>query len=145
MSDYVDGSGVDQRVGPPTLRLRALAPGLTVNDVDTSLGFYRDVLGFHVKREWEEDGRVLGAELVAGSVNLMIGQDDWAKGRDRTKGVGFRIYLTTAEDIDELAAQVVARGGVLDHEPQDMPWGARVFSITDPDGFALTISTEADG
>jgi uncharacterized glyoxalase superfamily protein PhnB len=31
-----------------------------------------------------------------------------------------------------------ARGGVLDQEPQLMPWGDRVFMISDPDGFKLT-------
>ena len=32
-------------------------------------------------------------------------------------------------------------GGVLDTEPADMPWGARVFRLRDPDGFKLTISS----
>ena len=33
-------------------------------------------------------------------------------------------------------------GGILDSEPADMPWGARIFRLKDPDGFKLTISSD---
>ncbi len=68
----------------------------------------------------------------------MLAQDDFAKGRDRQKGLGSRLFCDTAQDLDRVAADIKARGGLLDQEPQDMPWGSRVFSITDPDGFKLT-------
>ena len=61
-------------------------------------------------------------------------------GRERQKGVGSRLHLSTAQDIDRLAAEIKARGGTLDQEPTDMPWGQRVFMITDPDGFKLSIA-----
>jgi len=73
---------------------------------------------------------------------LMIGQDDWQKGRDRRKGEGFRIYCGTKQDVDALAAAIKARGGMLDTEPTDQPWGSRDFSISDPDGFKITIGKE---
>jgi uncharacterized glyoxalase superfamily protein PhnB len=68
----------------------------------------------------------------------MLNQDDFKKGKDRTKGLGTRIWCHTAQDLDKLATEIKARGGALDQEPQDMPWGQRVFMITDPDGFKLT-------
>jgi len=52
--------------------------------------------------------------------------------------------ITTDQDIDELAKQVKERGGVLESEPADMPWGARVFRVQDPDGFKLVISSDYD-
>jgi uncharacterized glyoxalase superfamily protein PhnB len=110
-----------------------------VNDVEKSLAFYRDVLGFTVGERWEREGKLEGAELKAGSAFFMIGQDDWAKGRDRRKGEGFRIYCETVQDVDELAARVKARGGTLTHEPRDQPWGMRDFGVIDPDGFKITI------
>jgi uncharacterized glyoxalase superfamily protein PhnB len=127
---------------PESLRLRSASPSFTVNDVEKSLAWYRDVLGFTVKDRWEQDGRLLGAEMVAGSTLFMIGQDDWKKGRDRVKGEGFRIYCTTVQDVDRLAAQVQARGGKLTQEPRDQSWGARDFALADPDGFQITISGE---
>ena len=80
------------------------------------------------------------ARLKAGVATLGLSQDDFAKGRDRVKGVGIRIWAETTQDIDELAAKAKAAGVALDAEPADMPWGARAFALTDPDGFKLTIS-----
>ncbi len=130
-----------KRKSPETLRARRVSVGLTVGDLQKSIVFYRDVAGFFVGELWKHEGKVVGAELLAGSARLFVGQDDWAKGRDRKKGEGIRLHLETAQDIDEIAAGVKSRGGKLDSEPADMPWGSRQFSLTDPDGFKLTISS----
>jgi catechol 2,3-dioxygenase-like lactoylglutathione lyase family enzyme len=126
---------------PETLRLRSAGPSFTVNDLQKSLAFYRDVLGFTVKENWEENGVLRGVELVAGSVSFWLGQDDWKKGRDRVKGQGFRMYCGTTQDVDALARQIEAGGGTLVEKPTDRPWGGRDFAVVDPDGFTITIST----
>jgi uncharacterized glyoxalase superfamily protein PhnB len=125
---------------PETLRLRDVSPAFTATDLQRSIAFYRDVLGFVVSEEWRENGVLQGCEMRAGNVLFMLMQDDFAKGRDRQKGVGTRLHVSTAQDIDRLAAEIKARGGILDQEPADMPWGQRVFTISDPDGFKLTIA-----
>ncbi|MFI5207761.1 MAG: VOC family protein [Gemmatimonadales bacterium] len=127
----------------PTLRLRSAIPGFTVNDLQRSLAFYRDVLGFHAGEPWIDGGKLMGIEMKAGTVAFYLGQDDFKKGRDRVKGVGLRIYCATTEDVDALAARIKARGGVLDHDPQTQPWGSRDFGITDPDGYKITIANQA--
>ena len=124
-------------------RMTEASPAFTVDDLSRSMGWYRDVLGFAVEEKWERDGVLRGVSLRAGDVSLMLAQDDWQKGRDRRKGEGFRIYFSTAQDVDGLAAGIKARGGTLDSEPADMPWGSRDFSLTDPDGFKLTIGRES--
>lgn len=123
---------------PETLRLRGLEPSLTANDLQRSIAFYRDVLGFVAGEEWREDGTLTGISLHAGAITFFLTQDDFAKGRERQKGVGMRFRCSTAQDIGKLASEITARGGVLDQEPKDMPWGERVFMISDPDGFKLT-------
>lgn len=123
---------------PETLRLRGVMPSFTATDLQRSIAFYRDVLGFIVGKQWRENGELAGCELHAGAITFMLGQDDFAKGRDRQKGLGTRVWCSTAQDLDKVAAEIKARGGVLDQEPQDMPWGSRVFMISDPDGFKLT-------
>ncbi len=130
----------ERRRQPETLRLRSLGAGLTVNDLAKSLAWYRDVLGFVPGEEWRSGGELMGMELRAGAVTLWLNQDDWKKGRERIKGLGFRMFAETAQDIDALAAKVKASGGVLSHEPQTTPWGDREFGIVDPDGYAITIS-----
>ena len=71
----------------------------------------------------------------------MLSKEDWAKGRDRVKGQGLRLYMSTNQDVDEVAAAIKSRGGEFTSEPADMPWGARTFDLVDPDGFLITISS----
>lgn len=124
------------------LSMSSASPSFTAGDLQKSLAWYRDVLGFGVEERWEQDGRLTGVMLKAGDVSFMLGQDDWKKGRDRRKGEGFRLYCETKQDVDALANKIKAKGGTLDQEPHDEPWGTRAFSLTDPDGFKLTIARE---
>lgn len=126
---------------PETLRLRSIQPGFTVNDLDASIRFYTEVLGFVMQEPWMRDGKMMGCELRAGAASVYLGQDDFAKGRDRVKGAGVRLYCDTAQDVDTLAHAIKTRGGKLDHDPQTQPWGSRDFGITDPDGYKITIAS----
>jgi len=137
-----DSDGADRRAQPESFRGRALTATLTANDLQKSLAWYRDVLGFTVDQQHEREGTVRAVSLKAGTVRILIGQDDGAKGWDRKKGDGMSLMITTAQDVDELAARIKERGGTLENEPTDMPWGARVFRVQDPDGFKLAISSE---
>jgi uncharacterized glyoxalase superfamily protein PhnB len=118
-----------------------LSASLTVNDLEKSLAWYRDVLGFAVTREFEREGKLFAVSLRAGVVPFLITRDDGGKGWDRNKGEGISLRLTTDQNIDELAKRIQAHGGTLDSPPADV-WGARVFRLRDPDGFRLVISSE---
>ena len=126
------------------VKLKQVMPSFTVGYIDASLDYYERVLGFTVVERWENEGKLLGASIAAGDVMLMLGQDDWALGRDRQKGAGLRLYCTTEQNVDELAAAIKARGGELAQEPTDQPWGARDFSIVDPDGIKISISYQIE-
>jgi catechol 2,3-dioxygenase-like lactoylglutathione lyase family enzyme len=125
-----------------SLRLRALEPSLTVDDIERSVRFYTEVLGFYLSEEWRENGVLRGVNLLAGVCELGLSQDDWAQGRDRKKGVGMRIWCRTDQDIDTMAAQIKAAGGTLTEEPVDQAWGVRSLAIVDPDGYRFTIYRE---
>ncbi|HEX3067710.1 MAG TPA: VOC family protein [Thermoanaerobaculia bacterium] len=120
---------------------RTISASLTVKDLQKSLDWYQDVVGFTVDRRHEREGKLVAVSLKAGEVRLLIGQDDGARGWDRVKGEGFSLHITTDQNIDELANRIKARGGNLLSEPVDMPWGSRVFRIQDPDGFKIAISS----
>ena len=136
------GAKRPQRRQPEALRLRSMAVSLSCADLDKSIAWYRDVLGFTVGERWEETGELRGIQMKAGACDIMLGQDDFAKGRDRAKGEGLRVWVATAQDIERIAARVRAKGNVLDYEPQEMPWGDRAFALTDPDGFKITFIQE---
>ena len=132
-----------KRQEPASLRLRSVTPSYTVSDLNRSLAWYRDGLGFLVSDRWEEDGRLLGVMLKAGACQLGLSQDDFSKGRDRPKGVGFRIWCDTAQDVDAIAARLRAFGAGIVEEPGDR-WDTYGFTAEDPDGFRITI-TRAKG
>lgn len=123
------------------LDAEALTASLTVRDLAASRDWYRDALGFAVDREIEREGTLRAIAIRAGAVRLMLNQDDGAKGQDRVKGAGLSLMITTRQDIDAIAARVRARGTPFITEPQDTPWGSRVFRVADPDGFVLVVST----
>jgi uncharacterized glyoxalase superfamily protein PhnB len=124
---------------PESLRLRESSLSLTVSDLKQSVAWYRDVLGFTEGERWEEGGAVLGQQVKAGAVDLMLNQDDFAKGRDRHKGEGVRIWWSTSQPFDALADAIRAKGAKLDYGPDKTPWGDRAFGVTDPDGFHITV------
>jgi uncharacterized glyoxalase superfamily protein PhnB len=119
----------------------SIAPSLTVKDLQKSLTWYHEVVGFAIDRKHERDGKLMAVSLRAGDVRVLIGQDDGAKGWDRVKGEGLSLMITTSQNIDDVANRIKAAGGSLESEPMDMPWGARVFRLKDPDGFKLAISS----
>ena len=134
-------SGHPNRQQPESLRLRSITPTYTVNDVELSLAWYRDGLGFFVGERWEEGGRLQGVMLKAGACEFGLSQDDFTKGRERAKGVGFRLWCTTMQDVDAIAARLRAFGGTIVEEPGNR-WDTYGFTAQDPDGFKITISQE---
>lgn len=132
-----------RRSDPESFRARTLSVSLTVRDLEASIDWYQHAIGFVVDQTWEnDDGRTVGVMLKAGSVRVMLNQDDGAKGSDRAKGVGFSLHFTTTQDVDQIAERVMAEGAVLESPPADTPWGTRSFRVRDPDGFVLAISSE---
>jgi uncharacterized glyoxalase superfamily protein PhnB len=120
---------------------KSLEVALTVKDVKASVDWYTNTLGFKVDRRHERGGQLIAVSLQAGSVRLLLAQDDGAKGVGRTKGDGLSLQITVEQDVDAVASRVLARGWTLDTPPVTGPHGLRVFRLSDPDGFRLTISS----
>jgi uncharacterized glyoxalase superfamily protein PhnB len=129
------------------LNATTLGCSLTCKEIETSIHFYRDILGFAVDMTWEDEGTLAGAVVSAGEIRIVLNQDDGKLGWDRIKGQGFYLQLNVAGpgDVDAAAARIKAAGGTLLSEPEDRPWGARMFQFKDPDGFKLGVSTPLAG
>ncbi|MBV1853627.1 VOC family protein [Catellatospora tritici] len=120
---------------------------LFVDDLDTSVAFYADVLGFTVLRR--ERGY---ASLRRGAAVLGLGRshdlpaDDNGPGFSQArlavdKGAGVEIVFEL-DDTDQLArAYDRCRGEWTIVEPlQSRPWGLSDFRVVDPDGYYLRIT-----
>jgi uncharacterized glyoxalase superfamily protein PhnB len=105
------------------------------------MAWYRDVVGFEVQQEYERDGALRSVALQAGSVLILLNQDDGGRGWDRAKGEGISIQFITSDSVDDIAARINASGSAIDSEPADMPWGVRMLRLRDPDGFKLVFSS----
>ncbi|MET9955603.1 VOC family protein [Streptomyces sp. NPDC006339] len=118
--------------------------GLNVTDLERSLGFYGEVLGFQVLREGKEEGRryaLLGQE---GRLTLTLWQQ--AEGGYDSGRAGLHHLAFQAESIDHVRAAeaaLKARGthfayeGVVPHAEGAASGG--IF-FHDPDGTRLEIS-----
>ena len=122
------------------LQAKMLSTMLTVNDLQQSIRFFEG-LGFHVDERWEEQGKLLGVMLKAGEAQIALSQDDWKKGRDRQKGAGMRLFVSTTQNIDDIAKRARDNGIKIDAEPHDTDWGSRAFEVTEPSGFKITVSS----
>ncbi len=102
---------------------------------EVAVAFYRDTLAFPVVGGWdrgEDDrGALLGA--ASGIVELI----KLAPGQEYVSPAGIGLYVEV-DDADAFHAEVAARGLRAD-APEDQSWGARQFSVTDPDGVRVTL------
>ena len=125
------------------VQISAIVPTLTVDDLQKSITFY-EALGFAIDERWEEKGTLLGVMLRAGRTQIGLNQDDWKKGRDRQKGIGVRLSISTPTpgNVDEIARRARSAGITLKSDPHDTEWKSRAFEVSDPSGFLLTIFSE---
>src|SRR6476469_8615574 len=99
------------------VQISAIVPSLTVDDLQRSIFFY-EALGFAIDERWEEKGALLGVMLRAGRTQIGLSQDDWKKGRDRKKGIGVRLSISTPPGhVDRIATRARNAGITLKSEP----------------------------
>jgi len=129
------------------IRATNLGCSITCKDLEASIRFYRDAIGFAVAETYEHEGKVAAAVVAAGDCRIVLNQDDGQLGWDRIKGQGFylQINVAGAADVDAAAARIKAAGGTLLSEPADREWGVRMFQFKDLDGFKLGVSTPLAG
>ena len=124
------------------VQISAIVPTLTVDDLQKSITFY-EALGFAIEERWEDKGTLLGVMMRAGETRIGLNQDDWKRGRDRKKGIGVRLSIsTTPGNVDAIARRARNAGITLASDPHDTEWKSRAFEVSDPSGFLLTIFSE---
>jgi predicted enzyme related to lactoylglutathione lyase len=141
IGDDAAQSHSERRRRPETLRLRAVMPILEVSDLERSVSWYRDILGFVVAEELREEGRLIAAQLKAGKVRFLLEQETTPPAGGR--GHGVHLYCATRQDVTRLAGVIQERGGVIEQAPDDSH-GGRDFTIVDPDGYRISIFRRAE-
>lgn len=119
----------------PSLRWYA-RPVLFVSDIDRSVGFYVDQLGFKERWRHEDAGKPLVAQVDRRSCELILcSQEPEKTGRGR-------IFISLDVEVlhsvrDELEGKGVA--------VENGRWGYKLMVVRDPDGNELYFPYPADG
>ena len=127
----------------PPVEVVAISPFFIVNDVPTSLAFYRDRLGFEITFQGPEPSDIFfgivrrgGAQILLKSVGVAPVPNHT---RDIKQGIAWWDAFVSVPDPDALAAEFASRG-VQFWEPfplGDTTDGLRGFAVEDADGYVL--------
>ena len=128
-----------------TQNVSQAVPFFGVTDIEASLKFYVDGLGFTLSKQWAPEGRIRWCWLQLGSAALML-QEYWKDGRPAGSaagplGQGVSICFMCADAL-AIYHEVNARG-VAASRPF-VGNGLWVTSVQDPDGYRLDFESPTD-
>jgi catechol 2,3-dioxygenase-like lactoylglutathione lyase family enzyme len=124
-------------------------PILNVADVEASLRFYVDRLGFTCPWRFDEQGKAYVAQVDRQGCSLILAST-WAKTQPEKVGkammfISLNVEPATPEAetaaLDALRAELEARGVPV----KDGSWGYRLLVVDDPDGNQLLFNYPASG
>jgi lactoylglutathione lyase len=134
-----------------TANVKQAVPFFGVTNMEASLKFYVDGLGFQIKLSWipdrleeghQPDGRIRWCWLQRGDVALML-QEFWP-GRRPTESLGTGVNVCIqCEDALALYREFKSRGLQTRKRPYvgNRLW---VVPVTDPDGYHLEFASPTD-
>jgi catechol 2,3-dioxygenase-like lactoylglutathione lyase family enzyme len=123
---------------------------ITVEDVDASIAFYRDALGYEVRNDVSSGDQrwvTLGAGSEAAAAELVLSRPHAGQSAEDgdilqellVKGVlGFFVFRT--DDVDAAFERARAAGADVLQEPIDQPWGPRDCAFRDPSGNVIRVA-----
>jgi lactoylglutathione lyase len=125
--------------------VRQAVPFFRVSDIEASVRYYVDGLGFAMTKQWIDDGKLRWCWLEHGGAALMLqefrteGGDSWKPSGKVGEGV---TICFICEDALAIYRAVIAKG-----IPASRPFvgnGMWVTSLTDPDGYQLDFESLTD-
>ena len=113
---------------PP--KLGGVVPILRVADLDRSIAYYADRLGF--TEDWRF-GRF--GSVTRDSTSLMLSEG--------SQGCSSTWLWIAVGDADALHRELLERGADIRHPPTNFPWGSREVHVFDADRHVLRFGSEA--
>ena len=127
-------------------RITKITPNLVVSDVERSVAFYRDLLGFTVAVTVPAQVPYVFALVRSGPVEIFLNAPEAAYAEypvfdGRSIGGTFTMFLEVS-DIARVHADLKDRVTVV--MPLEKKWyGVTEFAIVDPDGYVITFAEHA--
>ena len=113
--------------------------GIVVRDPETSLAFYRDVLGLVLQDQLQMPGGITMYRLACGSSVIKLLHPSKEPAHAAAPGgiqgaYGYRYWTVTVSNIDELVAQCAAAGVTVVVPVTSLRPGVSIAIVQDPDG-----------
>lgn len=127
----------------PVIKFEVITANLMVADVDKTVDFYRDILGFATIATVPDSSPLQWAMLQRDEVTLMFQEtnnliDEYPILSGRTPGTGLSLYINV-NDINELFTTLKGRVTIL-KEPHTTFYGSHEFAILDCNDTVLTFA-----
>lgn len=140
---YSQGMQVAKEKG--LVNFKTLTPNLIVEEMDTTIGFYRDVLGFEVLMTAPEKAPFDWAMMKKGNVSIMFQTrqslgDEMPALKEMRVGGSFTLYI----DVDNLEGlyEAVKKKATVEKTLYDTFYGTREFVIRDCNGYVMVFAED---
>jgi catechol 2,3-dioxygenase-like lactoylglutathione lyase family enzyme len=125
----------------PRADISAISPFFIVNDVPSSLAFYRDRLGFEITFQGPAPDDIFFGIVRRGGAQILLKAVGVAPvpnyTRDVKKGIARWDAFVSVPDPDALAAEFASRSVEFCEPLEDTDDGLRGFALKDIDGYVL--------
>ena len=124
----------------------SLAPNIGVANVNDTVRFYTERLGFKMIMSNPAEGELLWAMVSSGEVNIMFQQNENLKEEYpelQNTGKGLITFYVRVKGLDELYNKLKG-SDIIVKELAKTFYGANEFAIRDNNGYVMTI-TEDEG
>lgn len=114
--------------------MQSVTPYLLYEDVGSAVQWLSSAFGFREMVRYADEDGLSYSELTFGAERLMVGR--FAEGYRSPKQMRYRnglVYLTV-DDVDAHFARAKAAGATIVSEPEDKPYGLRVYVADDLEG-----------
>jgi uncharacterized glyoxalase superfamily protein PhnB len=127
------------------MEFKDLVPNLMVKNVEKTLEFYTNVLGFGVLETVPEKAPFVFAMVNAGGVMIFFQEEQSIKEEypqlsALPQGGCLTLYIHVT-DVNELYEKVKGKAKIA-KEMHDTPYGSKDFAIEDCNGYILTFSQQ---
>ena len=134
---------IDPGTDPLSMTLNTLTPNMMVEDVNATVDFYRDVLGFNLVMTVPDSGRFDWALVKRDEVEVMFQtraslSDELPLFEGQPIGGALTLYINM-EGVEDLYRALQPRVDVVKDLSATF-YGTREFSIRDCNGFILTFA-----
>lgn len=126
---------------PPAVHLKKLTPNLYADEIESSVRFWMERLGFEKVLEVPAGAKLAFALLKKGDIELMYGTyaslaEDPAVSQGLSRGPSF-LYIQV-ENLEEISGALA--GTALVQPPHVTSYGAKELTVKDPAGHIVTFA-----